>query len=323
MALVHLSIGSVYTFSMWNAPLTHQLGVVAQAAGDWQLGDVLGVFSMTAVSLGTTTFVLGPWQERAGPRYVAAAAGTCYAAAFVLTAVGAQHHSLALMYAGYGVLGGIGWGLGYLSPVSTLMRWFPERKGLAAGLALTSFGMGAALGAPLVNKLLERNFVAPTYLGKLAEVTTEVRGGVTYAQHGGESVEVVVATAAELARLPGSLAEGVYVVGSGDTGVAASMLTLAGGYWCTIMAGALSVRVPREGWWPAGVPKTAEEADAAERPSVHYDAALSTPQFGLFWMMLMGNAFSGMLLSASRHERTRRARLPTNPHPTPPRACGG
>ena len=67
----------VYTFSMWNAPLTHQLGVVAQAAGDWQLGDVLGVFSMTAVSLGTTTFVLGPWQERAGPRYVAAVAGTC------------------------------------------------------------------------------------------------------------------------------------------------------------------------------------------------------------------------------------------------------
>ena len=243
MALVHLSIGSVYTWSMWNAPLTHQLGVVAQAAGDWQLGDVLGVFSCTAVALGATTFILGPWQERAGPRMVAATAGTLYSAAFALTALGAQQHSLGLMYAGYGVLGGVGWGLGYLSPVSTLMRWFPERKGLAAGLALTSFGLGAAVGAPLVNQLLAYNFVAPTYLGRLSEVATEVHGGVAYAQHGGSLVEVVVATASDLVRLPGSLQEGVYVVGTGDTGVAASMLTLASLYWCTVMTGAMTVRV--------------------------------------------------------------------------------
>ena len=176
-AFVHVSIGSVYAWSIWNNPLTRQLGVVAQAAGDWSLGDALSVFSCTAVALGTTTFVLGPWQERSGPRMVAFAVAHCYSAAFLLTGLGAQHHSLALMYAGYGVLGGVGWGLGYLSPVSTLMRWFPERKGLAAGLALTCFGMGAAVGAPLINTLIERNFVPPQYLGRSAEVATHVTDG--------------------------------------------------------------------------------------------------------------------------------------------------
>lgn len=299
MALVHISIGSVYTYSMWNAPLTHQLGVVAQAAGDWNLGDALGVFSTTAIALGTTTFVLGPWQERAGPRMVAATAGTFYAAAFGLTAMGAHYHSLPLMHAGYGVLGGIGWGLGYLSPVSTLMRWFPERKGLAAGLALTSFGLGTAVGAPLVNHLLESHFVAPTYLGPAGEVATTVIHGVVHATHAGEQVEVVVATATQLAKLPGALSEGVYVVGTGDTGVASSMLTLAGGYWCAIMLGAMTVRVPPEGWWPANVPKSAEDAESQSLPSVHYDDALRTPQYGLFWALVMGNAFSGMLLISS------------------------
>eukprot|EP00966_Prymnesium_polylepis_P058174 1346998-Prymnesium_polylepis.1 len=74
-ALVHLSIGSVYAYSMWNAPLTRQLGVVAQSASDWQLGDTLTVFSVTAGTLGGAMFLLGPWQERAGPRMVAGLVG--------------------------------------------------------------------------------------------------------------------------------------------------------------------------------------------------------------------------------------------------------
>ena len=299
-AFVHVSIGSVYAWSIWNNPLTRQLGVVAQAAGDWSLGDALSVFSCTAVALGTTTFVLGPWQERSGPRMVAFAVAHCYSAAFLLTGLGAQHHSLALMYAGYGVLGGVGWGLGYLSPVSTLMRWFPERKGLAAGLALTCFGMGAAVGAPLINTLIERNFVPPQYLGRSAEVATHVTDGVAYATTpAGDTVEVVVATAAELAKLPGGLAEGVYVVGTGDTGVASAMYTLAATYYCTIMVGAAAVRVPRADWWPAGVPRSEEEESLARAPSVDYDAALRTAQFPLFFSLVMGNAFAGMILISS------------------------
>ena len=106
---------------------------------------------------------------------------------------------------------------------------------------------------------------------------------VAYAEHGGRSVEVVVATAADVARLPGALAEGVYVVGTGDTGVAASMFTLAGLYYAAISLGALTVRVPREGWWPAGAPRSAEEAALATAPSVDYSAALRTAQFPLFF----------------------------------------
>jgi hypothetical protein len=264
--LVHMSIGSVYAWSVWNTPLTMQLGVVAQSANDWSLAFTVA---------------------------------HAYGAAFALTGLGAQMHSLGLMYAGYGVLGGFGWGLGYLSPVSTLMRWFPERKGLAAGLALTCFGMGAAIGAPLINMLIERNFVPPTYLGRAADVTMTMNDGVTYADHLGSSVEVVVATAAELARLPGALQEGVYVVGTGDTGVSSAMFTLAATYYCTIMAGAFAVRVPTVDWWPAHAPKSEEDAALATSPSIDYNAALRTPQYLLFLSLIAGNAFAGMILISS------------------------
>jgi len=119
------------------------------------------------------------------------------------------------------------------------------------------------------------------------------------AMHQGVPVEVVTATAADLSRLPGALAEGVYVVGTGDTGIANSMFTLAAAYYCTISAGAALIRVPKEGWWPAGVPKTADEHADQGKPSVDYNAALSTPQFALFWTLIAGNAFAGMILISS------------------------
>ena len=117
--LVQLSIGSVYAWSMWNFPLTHEVGVVAQAAADWSLGDVVPIFSATAVSLGITTFTLGPWAERAGPRYTAAVAACSYGTALLLSAAGCYTHQLGLIYLGYGVFGGIGWGLGQSPHAST------------------------------------------------------------------------------------------------------------------------------------------------------------------------------------------------------------
>ena len=109
---VQLSIGSVYAFSMWNGPLTREMGVVAAAASDWSLAEVLPVFSTSAVALGFTTFFLGPWAERAGPRFSAVGAAVSYASAFALSAVALHTHNLMLMHLSYGVLGGIGWGLG-------------------------------------------------------------------------------------------------------------------------------------------------------------------------------------------------------------------
>lgn len=151
----------------------------------------------------------------------------------------------------------------------------------------------------MIDGLLARNFVAPTYLGRAGEVSTSLEGGVLHAMHEGSSVEVVVATASDISKLPGALAEGVYVVGTGDTGIAQSMFTLAAVYYATICAGAAIIRVPKEGWWPQGVPKTADEQADAGKPSIDYNVALSTPQFALFWTLIAGNAFAGMILISS------------------------
>ena len=130
-------------------------------------------------------------------------------------------------------------------------------------------------------------------------MSTTLRDGVLHADVGGRSVEVVVATAADLAKLPGALAEGVYVAGTGDTGVANAMYTLAGLYYCSIMIGSAAVRVPKSDWWPAGAPKSDAEATLATASSIDYNMALRTAQFPLFFTMVAGNAFAGMILISS------------------------
>ena len=114
----------------------------------------------------------------------------------------------------------MGWGLGYISPVSNLMKWFPDKRGLATGMALASFGGGAILAAPMNKYFIEKFFVAPEYLGTLDTVNVVTEEGKRFVDFAGEMKEVVVATAAEVSKLPGELAEGVYVVGTGSTGVA-------------------------------------------------------------------------------------------------------
>ena len=128
------------------------------------------IFSYCAVSLGVCTALLGPFAERWGPRATATIAGLSYCTALSLSAYGASIHSLPVIAAGYGVFGGIGWGLGYISPVSTLMRWFPDRRGFATGLALTAFGGGAMLAAPATAMLYDYFFVLPDYLGTVESV---------------------------------------------------------------------------------------------------------------------------------------------------------
>jgi MFS family permease len=130
-------------------------------------------------------------------------------------------HSLPLTYLGYGVVGGIGIGIGYVVPIGVLMRWFPDRRGLAAGLGVLGFGGGAALAAPLNEGLMAAHRRAPEYLGAAADIEVSLEGGRRVAEFGGGSAEVVVATVSDLASWgPGVLQEGVYVVGTGDTGVA-------------------------------------------------------------------------------------------------------
>ncbi len=146
---IHLCIGSVYAWSIYNLPLTRALGVVAPSANDWSLQDVTWIFSVAIVFLGLAAAFAGRWLERVGPRMVGVVAALCWGGGYLIGALGVCLHQLWLLYLGYGVIGGCGLGLGYISPVSTLIRWFPDRRGMATGLAIMGFGGGAMIASPL------------------------------------------------------------------------------------------------------------------------------------------------------------------------------
>lgn len=151
---VHLSIGQVYAFSVFNEPLTRAIGIGAPAPGDWRLSDLGWIFSLAIVTLGLTAAFAGKWLERVGPRRALLTAAACFGGGFVLSAIGVRTHQIVLIYLGYGVIGGFGLGLGYVTPVTVLIKWFPDRRGLAAGLAIMGFGGGALIGAPLAVALI-------------------------------------------------------------------------------------------------------------------------------------------------------------------------
>jgi MFS family permease len=151
---IHLSIGQAYAFSVFKIPLTKVVGVSSPAADDWTFPQLGWVFSIAIVFLGLSAAVFGRWLEAAGPRKAMFASACCFAGGFLVSAVGVRTHQLWLLYLGYGVLGGIGLGLGYISPVSTLIKWFVDRPGMATGMAIMGFGGGAMIGAPLANALM-------------------------------------------------------------------------------------------------------------------------------------------------------------------------
>jgi MFS family permease len=145
--MVHLSIGEVYAFSVFKNPLVERFGV--------GLTPIAIIFSISIVMLGLSAAVFGTWVERAGPRAAMFTAALCWSGGFAIGALGVATSQLWLVYLGYGVVGGIGLGIGYISPVSTLIKWFPDRPGLATGLAIMGFGGGALIASPLSSTLLE------------------------------------------------------------------------------------------------------------------------------------------------------------------------
>lgn len=161
---VHLSIGQIYAYSVFNAPLTKILGITAPAPGDWSLATVGWVFSIALAVLGASAALFGTWMERVGPRKAMFAAAVCFGLGFIVAALGVYRHNLWLLYLGNGVLGGVGLGLGYIGPVSTLMKWFPDKPGMATGLAIMGFGGGAMLASPLSVALMDF-FKSPASVG--------------------------------------------------------------------------------------------------------------------------------------------------------------
>ncbi len=173
---VHLCIGQVYAFSVFNLPLTKVLGVTESLPEDWKLTTLGWIFSLAIVFLGLSAAFAGKWLETVGPRVTMFCSALCFSTGFLISAIGVWLHVIWLLYLGYGVLGGIGLGLGYVSPVSTLIKWFPDRRGMATGLAIMGFGGGAMIGAPL-SVLLMKFYASASSVG-VAE--TFVTLGIVY-----------------------------------------------------------------------------------------------------------------------------------------------
>ncbi len=153
---VHLCIGEIYGFSVFNGPLTRVIGINTSISGsDWTIPTVGWIYSIALIMLGLSAAVLGRWVERVGPRATMFASACCFCGGLVIASLGVSTHQIILIYLGYGVVGGIGLGLGYIAPVSTLVKWFPDRPGMATGLAIMGFGGGALVGAPLAVELMD------------------------------------------------------------------------------------------------------------------------------------------------------------------------
>ena len=144
---VHMCIGQVYAFSVFNKPLEAEMGV--------PVSKVQLAYQIALIMLGLSAAVFGKWVERSGPRKTMVASWLCFCGGLLISALAVQLKSLPLLLFGYGFVGGIGLGLGYISPVSTLVKWFPDRPGMATGMAIMGFGGGALIGSPLAQELMK------------------------------------------------------------------------------------------------------------------------------------------------------------------------
>jgi MFS family permease len=175
---IHLCIGMAYGFSVFWLPLSRALGVTKANACpdltlaqelfsttcDWRVASMGWMYTLFFVFLGGSAAVWGGWLERVGPRKAGVVAALCWCGGLVLGAIGIITHQLWILWLGSGVIGGVGLGLGYISPVSTLVKWFPDRRGMATGMAIMGFGGGAMIGAPLAD-LLMNFYKTPTSVG--------------------------------------------------------------------------------------------------------------------------------------------------------------
>jgi MFS family permease len=176
---IHLSIGMAYGFSVFWLPLSRAIGITEPVPChadmgffelltvrncDWKISELGWMYTLFFVFLGSSAALFGAWLERVGPRKAGVVAAFCWAGGFMISALGVYLHQIWLMWLGSGIIGGCGLGLGYISPVSTLIKWFPDRRGMATGMAIMGFGGGAMIGAPLAD-ILMKHFATPTDVG--------------------------------------------------------------------------------------------------------------------------------------------------------------
>ncbi|MDH1441908.1 OFA family MFS transporter [Pseudomonas sp. GD03721] len=176
---IHLCIGMAYGFSVFWLPLSKAVGITAATACapemgffeqivasncDWQISMLGWIYTLFFVFLGCSAAIWGGWLEHAGPRKAGVVSALCWCGGLLISALGIYTHQIWLLWLGSGVIGGIGLGLGYISPVSTLIKWFPDKRGMATGMAIMGFGGGAMVGAPLAAMLMN-HFASPEGVG--------------------------------------------------------------------------------------------------------------------------------------------------------------
>ena len=176
---IHLCIGMAYGFSVFWLPLTRAIGITQSlpcpdemsffqklftTSYDWEKPMLGWMYTLFFVFLGSSAAIFGPWLETAGPRKAGFIASLCWCGGLVVSAFGVKFHQLWIIWLGAGVIGGIGLGLGYISPVSTLIKWFPDKRGMATGMAIMGFGGGAMIGSPLADTLM-KYFATPDSVG--------------------------------------------------------------------------------------------------------------------------------------------------------------
>ena len=289
--------------------------MIASAADDWDVGSVVWTFSIAFVFLGVSAALLARRIEEVGPRVVGIAAACLWGGGFAVSAAGIYFHQIWIVYLGYGALGGMGLGLAYVSPVATMIRWFPDRAGMASGMAIMGFGGGAIVAVPLKEFLLRTFRETPDYLGAADSLALVTEGGRRFAQTSAGLVEAVAGADG-----------GIYAVATGSTGAAATFLALGVLYFSVMLISSAFFRIPPEGWSPnadakkeaapppsehaqaapAGTqvekrrqsvgwqPKPAREEAPAPAGDVHLSRAHRTPQFYLLWIILCLNVTAGI-----------------------------
>merc|ERR1719483_2006436 len=293
----HVCLGAPYGWSAISAQLTRENGIVASAASDWALDLASYPMSVMIAAGGISAALFGKWTIKVGVRKSLALGGVLYGAGFCVASAGVMNHNVGLMYAG-NLLCGIGYGCSYTPPIQSLIDWFPDRKGLASGIVIAGFGSGALFFTPMMNTLTNKFSQMPEYLGKSIETVTE--SGKMFTKVGESMQEVVYATASDLAKLPYSdLTEGFYVVGSGNTGLAGAIGTIAAVYGATVITSAMFMKKPAPGYIPQGWTPPATSTGSAL--NVDVATCMKTPQFWLLFSTSTLLATGGMgLMSVAK-----------------------
>jgi len=299
--LVQLPVGCVaYSWPAWNPLLLTSLGVVAPATCDWPVTDTMWTPVIMAAAIGLTAQSLCTWVQHVGPRCAMLLGTSLVGSGTVLSALAVHFHSLPLLYFGWGALNGAGIGVSLVALISTLLEWFPDRKGKATTLALAGVSIGGFASVPIVTALSRRFFQAPAFFGSSAANEFVKEGNALLTEGAdGDLRMVVIASAGDVAQLPGRLVEGVFGVGTGDTGATASFLCLAMLHLASMALGALLIRVPPANWVPVNYLSTAGPSSSNSGHSGLRSCAqtMRTPQFRLLLSCLALSVAAGAMLT--------------------------